>query len=319
VRFGCCLALVCGGELLLDGEPRMRQRPLGPLVHALNQLGVGVRHLGEPDCLPVALKRGSAPAGCVSVDTSGSSQHASGLVLVAPRLPSGLTLELPGPIVSRPYLDMTITMARRAGAVVRWQADRIRVEPGSYRCGRIAVERDWSAAAFLLAAGELSATPVSIEQLEPPDRSIQGDASFAGLLAELRQPPHSAGRYRFDLGPTPDLIAPLAALALFASAPTALRGVAHARTKESDRIAVLCRELRKTGASITETADGLEIEPLRSAPPHSIAFNPNADHRMAMAFGLLTLRLPGAVVEQPDCVSKSFPAFWEQLARIRQG
>jgi len=147
---------------------------------------------------------------------------------------------------------------------------------------------------------------------------LQGDAAFASFVDRLRHPPIDGHRHHFDLQATPDLIAPLAAVALFAAAPSALRGAAHARIKESDRIAVLCRELRKVGATIAEQPDGLEIEPLTRPPPPAVVLDPEGDHRMAMAFGLLSLRLPGLIVDQPDCVTKSFSDFWQVLDRLRR-
>ncbi|MBK6848939.1 MAG: 3-phosphoshikimate 1-carboxyvinyltransferase [Proteobacteria bacterium] len=315
MRFASCLALVVDGALQLDGDARMRERPIGPLVGALAQLGVQARYLGREGCPPVVLQRGAAAIGTrVTIDASQSSQYASGLLLVGPRLPAGLELTLSGPAVSLPYLQMTAEMMRRAGADVRWiSSGRLLVGRQPYRTTHVAVEPDWSTAAFLLAAGELLRRPLHIPGLVDIAHSLQGDAIFVELLEELRRPqPH-----HIDLAPTPDLIAPLAALASFASHPTTITGVAHARIKESDRIAVLCQQLARAGIEVTERLDGLVIHPWRGAAHAPVTLEPANDHRMAMAFGLLSLRLEHITVAEPDCVAKSFPQFWDVLAQLR--
>jgi 3-phosphoshikimate 1-carboxyvinyltransferase len=315
VRFGACLSLVCDGELVIDGDAHMRKRPIGPLADSLRELGITVKYLGAPGCPPIALARHAEAPASVAVDTSVSSQYASGLLLVAPRLAHGLVVELTGAMVSAPYLDMTIAMMRAAGAgVARPAPDVIEVSPQGYPARsaprRIAIEPDWSAAAFVLAAGRLAGVPVEIPGL--PSVSLQGDAVFAKLLESL-----DAGTRELDLRDAPDLIAPLAVLCLFAKQPTRIVGVAHARVKESDRIAVLARGFRQVGADVSELPDGLDIQPLSNPTREPVSLDPEDDHRMAMAFGLLSLRVAGITVRNPDCVSKSFPTFWEMLRELR--
>jgi 3-phosphoshikimate 1-carboxyvinyltransferase len=317
MRFSSCLSLLIEGELSLDGDARMRQRPIGSQAEALQRLGVTVRYLGEAGYPPIALQRGSQIASEVALDISLSSQYASGLLLVAPRLPQGLTVVLQGQQVSLPYLRMTCEMMRGAGVDVNWEeTNRIRVAPGSYQRSQMTVEPDWSTAAFLLGAAEIAQIDVELPHLALPAESLQGDAVFLSLIERLRQP----GPHEIDLRDAPDLIAPLTAVALFARDETTIRGVAHARVKECDRIAVLCRELSRIGAEMHEYPDGLRVVPLR--PPYrdraaSVELDPESDHRMAMTFGLAGLRVPGIVVREPECVSKSFPEFWSELERIR--
>ncbi|MBI4700833.1 MAG: 3-phosphoshikimate 1-carboxyvinyltransferase [Deltaproteobacteria bacterium] len=317
-RFLAPFALLRDGPLVIDGGARLCERPIGPLCDALGALGVRSRYLGRPGCPPVELVRDQPAQAAVRIDASVSSQFASGLLLVAPRLPRGLRLELGGAAVSRPYVRMTTRMMEAAGARLRWLGDgSVQVEPGGYRaCGtgrEIAIEPDWSAAAFLLAAGWLTGLDVLVPDLLPPERSLQGDAAFAAMLRELGRP----GAHELDLGGTPDLIAPLCAACLFAAGPSRIAGVAHARIKESDRIGVLARELGKLGARVGVHDDGLEIAPLGSAVRADVTLEPDGDHRMAMAFGLLTLRLAGLRVAEPECVAKSFPDFWMVLERVR--
>jgi 3-phosphoshikimate 1-carboxyvinyltransferase len=314
LRFAACLSLVAGGELVLDGDARMRQRPVAGLGEALRRLGVEVRYLGNDGYPPLALRRISEPPDAASVEASRSSQFASGLLLVAPRLPKGLVLDLEGPPVSAAYLRMTVEMMLRAGArVERAEARRLVVAAGSYSAQAIEVEPDWSAAAFLLAGARLSGCQVRIPGLASPETSLQGDSAFDSLARELEQRhPHD-----LDLTDTPDLIAPIAALAVFASRRTRIRGAAHTRIKESDRVSVLSESLRRLGVGVVEHEDGLEIEPAPVIPGGEIELDPAGDHRMAMAFGVLSLRMPGIRIRTPECVSKSFPEFWTALASIR--
>jgi 3-phosphoshikimate 1-carboxyvinyltransferase len=317
VRFGACLSLLVDGALAIDGDRHMRRRPLGALGRALGELGVAVRYDGQAGCVPIRLERIAEPPREVAVDMSLSSQYASGLLMVAPRLARGLTLELTGELVSMPYLRMTAAMMARAGARLAWEGERrVTVSPGGYRApDALEVEPDWSAAAFLIAAARLAARDVEIAGLSPPDRSLQGDAAFAAMLAAV-----DAGAAELDLTDVPDLIAPLTVACLFADHPVRIRGAAHTRVKECDRVAVLCRELGRVGAVMAAHPDGLDVAPLTAPanPPAgtSVELDPEDDHRMAMAFGILSLRVPGIVVRNPGCVSKSFPRFWETLAQI---
>lgn len=312
VRFGSCLSLLCEGPLTIDGNEHMRRRPLGPLTAALQSLGVDARFLARDGCPPVRLERRGEVGAEVRVDGTLSSQYASGLLMVAPRLPRGLVLHLTGALVSQPYLDMTVAMMQRAGAEIGRDGRTITVAPRAYRGGELAVEVDWSGAAFLLAAGFVLERPVEVPGL-PASGSLQGDAVFADFLTEL----HAPGPSTFDLTAAPDLIAPLAAAALFAKAPSSIVGAAHTRVKECDRVAVLASELAKVGATIEARDDGLEIEPLTEPRRPDGPLDPHDDHRMAMAFGIVGLRAP-LEIRNPGCVSKSFPDFFDVIAPLQE-
>lgn len=316
VRFGAGLSLLVEGALTIDGDEHMRKRPLGPLVEALGQLGVEGRYLETPGCPPVTLVRRTAPGRRVRLDGSLSSQYASGLMMVGPRLPNGLSIHLEGAVVSRPYLAMTAAMMARAGVAPRLSERDIEVTSGSYCASELVVEADWSGAAFLLAGGFIAGTEVEVPGLMPPGTSLQGDAAFADMLTQLRQPPPN-GTYRFDLTNAPDLIAPLVAACLFVDHPTVIRGAAHTRIKESDRVAVLATQLGRLGFRLTVHDDGLDITPGRDRGEPNPLLDPDHDHRMAMAFGLVSLRV-ALQVKNPSCVTKSFPTFWQRLAQLSQ-
>jgi len=352
VRFGAALALRCDGPLTLDGVARMRQRPIGPVAAALEQLGASV-HFGLAEGFPPLTICPAAQLGDeLSIDVSQSSQFASGLLLVAPTLPRGLRLNLVGDLVSAPYLEMTLRMMEAAGAKVqRLEVDdvlrTIVVQPTGYDTALLEVEPDWSAAAFLLAAQRIVSTldlealsldlealsldlealsfdpapaPFTVRGLTDPDDSLQGDAVVVAHLEQMFTPwPEIWGTLNVDLSDAPDLLPPLAAAALFAAGPVRFVGVAHARLKECDRIAVLATQLSRLGATVEELPDGLFIEPGGDwlSGPFDV-LDPELDHRMAMAFGLVSLRAPHLRIRAPECVSKSFPQFWGLLAELRR-
>lgn len=314
VRFLAPFALLAEGELRLDGSARLRERPLAELLAALAALGVESRRLGAGE-LPVALRRARAePGRRVALDASRSSQFASALLLVAPRLAQGLELTLEGERVSRPYLELTLAAMRARGAVVLEAGRRLSVAPGRYRARRVSIEGDWSSAAFLLAAGFILRRAVEVTNADAA--SAQGDRAIREHLEELARP----REHRLDLTACPDLIAPLAAAAAFASHGTELLGVAHARLKESDRPAVLAAGLRAAGIEVEERPASLRVSPLApEASPRPARLDPRGDHRMAMAFALLSLRQPALELLDRGCVSKSFPTFFDALARLRPG
>jgi 3-phosphoshikimate 1-carboxyvinyltransferase len=310
LRFCAAFSLLLEGPLTLDGDEHMRRRPIDDLAAALGTLGVDVRWDGTTGRPPLTLRR-VRPAGVeVEVAAERSSQFASALLLVAPQLPAGLVVRLRGAAVSLPYLDLTVQALRAFGASVDVDGGAFRVAPGPLHGGRFEVEGDWSSAAFLLAAGRIAGRAVRVANVR--DDSSQGDRAVVGMLARL----DGRGPRIFDLADCPDLIAPLAAAAAFADGATEIRRVAHARIKESDRVRVLADGLRAAGCRVDELPDGLRVE--RGTPAGgTVTLDPHDDHRMAMAFGLLSLRLPGLRVANPGCVSKSYPGFWDDLERFR--
>ena len=312
VRFTAALALLAPGPVSLDGVPAMRRRPLHGLLTALEALGVRVEAHGQPGCVPVTLHPpadlGAAPE-WLALDASVSSQLLSALLLVAPRLPRGLTVDLAGPLPSAPYVDLTIDVLRHFGAFVATEGGvRFRVASGGLAARRYAVEGDWSSASYPLAAGHLLGRPVIVPNALA--WSHQGDRVFPDLLRALEGP----GPRQLDLGESPDVAPTVATCALFAAGETTLTGLATLRFKESDRLAVLARGFRAVGAGVEERPDGLRI--LSGPTRGHVTLDPEGDHRMAMCFALLGLRLPGVHVADPGCVTKSYAGFFEMLARF---
>jgi 3-phosphoshikimate 1-carboxyvinyltransferase len=310
VRFLGALSSIVDGEILLDGSEAMRRRPQGELLAALSRLGVRVR-ASRGGRLPVLL-RGPARrrAARLDVEAAVSSQHVSGLLMAAPLLPGGLELRLPRAAVSLPYVAMTGALMHLFGVRVERPAPgRLRVRPGAYRPARLRIEVDASGAAMMQAAAVLSGRRVRIPGA--PGKALQGDAVFPAIVKKLASP----GPKGLDMKATPDLVPPAVAVALFRRGTTHFTNIAHLRAKESDRLTVLAGELRKLGARIEERRDGLFVRP---APLRGgVRLDPHGDHRMAMTFGLVGLRVPGVRIADRACVTKSFPGFFRELGKLR--
>jgi len=323
-RFLTATATLADGPVVIDGSPRMRERPIQDLVDALAQLGARVRVLGHAGCPPVRAEGGGLPGGRAVIDASRSSQYVSAVLLAAPYAPAGVALLFrDGKLVSRPYVDLTLELMRAFGAAAGWSADGgLRVEPGHpYRGRAYAIEPDASAAVYPLCAAAIAGGRVRVAGL--PADSIQADLRLLPILERMgcrvaRGPEGlevtgPAGRLRgvdVDMNALPDAALALAVVALFAEGPTRIRNVANLRIKETDRLAALEQELRKLGANARSGSDFLEIVP---GAPRPAAIATYEDHRMAMAFALAGLRIPGVSIRDPGCVSKTWPEYFSML------
>jgi 3-phosphoshikimate 1-carboxyvinyltransferase len=324
-RFIAATLVLAEEGRVLDADPQMRARPMGPTFDALRSMGAEVIELESPGHLPVNI-RGTALDRRPTVSLPGdiSSQFISGLLLVAPCLPNGLRLELSSDAVSAPYLDMTIEVMGAFGARVDHIDDRVfLVEPGGYRGCTYAVEPDASAASYFFAAAAICGGRVRIDGLG--DASIQGDVGFVDVLAEMGaivRRGHetitvegaSLHGVDVDLSAISDTAQTLAAVAAFATGETRARGIGFIRAKETDRLAAVVTELRRCGVGAEETADGFVITP---APVRPCVVQTYDDHRMAMSFALLGLRSDGIAIADPGCVSKTFPNYFEVLETLR--
>ncbi|MDH3593088.1 MAG: hypothetical protein OER88_14475, partial [Planctomycetota bacterium] len=309
VRFGAALSLGVPGAYAIDGDARMRTRPWGPLLDALEQAGVIVERGDDPACPPAVFHGPGSPGPSLSIEGTRSSQFASALLLTAPAVGGGLTLSLDPDRVSEPYLRMTLATMEQGGVAVDGTNDCVHVPPGRYRSAHYAVEPDASAAAFPLAAGRLLQREVSVPGLLDERASLQGDAAFTRLAQAL-----AGGATSLDLTDVPDLLPPLAVLALAQPQRTTLAGIAHTRIKECDRPAVLAAGFRALGANVEERHDALTLGRWTPADaPERARLATESDHRMAMAFGLLRPWLPGLSIDDPACVTKSFPDFWNAM------
>jgi 3-phosphoshikimate 1-carboxyvinyltransferase len=311
----------------LDGASPLRARPFAEQVAALRSLGARVVELGEPGRLPLQVEGGTLRGGRVELPGGTSSQFASGLLLAAPLLPHGLDLRVSGTMVSRPYLQLTVDVMRAFGAVVEQEDDRrFLVRSGGYTPGAYRVEADASAASYFFAAAAITGGRVRVQGLRRD--SHQGDLGFVGVLESMGAAVgweddavtvSGRGRVRgvdVDLADLSDTAPTLAAVACFAAGPTRVRGVGFIRAKETDRVGAVVTELRRLGMDAVEHDDGFEV---RGGRPGSGRVRTYGDHRMAMSFALIGLRVPGVEICDPGCVAKTFPGFWEALAGLAGG
>lgn len=319
-------ALTLGrGRFTVDGEARMRERPIADLVRALNALGARVH--APSGCPPVEILANGLPGGYTEIRGEISSQFLSALLMVAPYAQQPVTLRVSGVLNSRPYVTMTIAMMRAFGIEVETEdRDVFRVKPGTYKPPRnYTVEPDASGASYFFGLPALIGGSIVIKNLFR--NSLQGDVAFVDVLAQMgctvdetpqglrvSAPQNGLRGVDVDLRDIPDTAQTLAALAPFAATPTRIRGIASARLKESDRVGATCAELRRLGVQVEEFADGMTIYPCTQFVPVQVrTYN---DHRMAMAFALLALRVPGLTLENPGCVAKTFPNFFELLGSV---
>lgn len=324
IRFLTAIVSTGQGEYRLDGIQRMRERPIGDLLIALCGLGVDVRSEAGNDCPPVVVKANGLPGGTVHVRGDVSSQFLSGLLMAAPLAQGELTIAVDGPLVSQPYVDMTLATMQVFGVT----CDRQRYErftfpqESRYTGARYVVEPDASGASYFFGVAAITGGEVTVEGLGT--KSLQGDLGFVRVLEQMgctvemnadRTTVHGKQLRGIDvdLCDLSDTVPTLAAVACFADSVTRIHNVAHVRKKETDRIHALVTELRKTGLQIEEHDDGLTIHPGPIAPAEFDTYN---DHRMAMALSLLGLRVPGIKIRDPQCTSKTYPRYFEDLARI---
>lgn len=321
-RFLPPVAALGTAPVRFDGDPRMRERPLGPLLAALRALGARA----DADAVPVTVT-GPVRGGAVTVDAASSSQLVSGLLLAGAAMPEGLQVRHVGePVPSAHHLAMTVGMLRGSGVTVEAGADRWQVHPGPVRAVDRVIEPDLSSASAFCAAAAATGGEVTVAGW--PQATDQPGALLPGLLARMgcrisrsaagltvHGPDRLAG-LEADLRDAPELALTLAALATLAGSPSRLTGIAHLRLQESDRLGVLAGELGRLGARVQVLPDGFAIEPAPLAAPAGVALDPHADHRLAMAYAVVGLAVPGVGVLDVATTAKTVPDFaarWEQL------
>ena len=322
-RFLMAMLTLGNGHYLLDGDERMRQRPVQDLVSALGQLGAQV----NGDHLPVRIQARGLAGGKAVVNGDISSQFLSGLLLTAPYARNPVALHVMRGLNSKPYIDLTLAVMADFGVKVERDGyDRFTVPPQCYRSpGPYPIEPDASAASYFFAAPAICGGTVRVEGLTRSAR--QGDIAFLDVLTQMgctvedgpagvsvTGNPGLRG-VSVNLGDISDTTQTLAAIAPFASTPTTIHGIASSRMKETDRVAAICTELTRLGVRVDEYADGMTIYPCQDIHPAEV--HTYQDHRMAMAFSLIGLRVPGITILDPGCVSKTFPEFFQVLSQLQ--
>ncbi|EAN4946688.1 3-phosphoshikimate 1-carboxyvinyltransferase [Salmonella enterica] len=320
-------AALCLGqnEIVLTGEPRMKERPIGHLVDALRQGGATIDYLEQENYPPLRL-RGGFTGGDVEVDGSVSSQFLTALLMTAPLAPEDTIIRIKGDLVSRPYIDITLNLMKTFGVeIANHHYQQFVVKGGQqYQSpGRYLVEGDASSASYFLAAGAIKGGTVKVTGIGR--NSIQGDIRFADVLEKMgatitwgddfiactRGELHAID---MDMNHIPDAAMTIATTALFAKGTTTLRNIYNWRVKETDRLFAMATELRKVGAEVEEGHDYIRITP--PAKLHHAAIGTYNDHRMAMCFSLVALSDTPVTILDPKCTAKTFPDYFEQLARM---
>jgi 3-phosphoshikimate 1-carboxyvinyltransferase len=335
-RFLTAMLTLGNGDYQLDGVERMRQRPIGDLVVALNNLGAQVEAINRQSSIkniqsispPVRVTAAGLPGGTTSIRGDISSQFLSGLLMVTPYANSQVEIYIDGPLHSKPYIDLTLgAMADFGVEVEREGYERFRVSPKQYRTpGGYPIESDASAASYFFAVPAICGGWVEVANLSRSAR--QGDIAFLKVLeqmgckvTELPGAIRVRGSERLrginiDMSDISDTSMTLAVIAPFAETPTTIRGIASSRVKETDRVAATVTELRRLGVQVNEHPDGMTIYPCLEIQPARI--QTYDDHRLAMAFALVGLKVPGLIIENPGCVAKTFPEYFNVLEQLRK-
>ena len=323
IRFLTAMCALGIGGYELDGNSRMRQRPIIHLVKALRELKVDVHCLHNTDSPPILVNSIGFPGGTVHIAGNLSSQYLSALLMVAPYAASPLEIIVEGELVSKPYIELTLNLMESFGVSVQHdEMQRFRVTPQMYSAREYIVEPDASAASYFFAAAAITGGSVTIPNLHK--KALQGDIKFVDALALMgctiewgdNYVKVTGGELRgidIDMNAISDTAQTLAAVAVFANGPTRVRNVEHMRFKETDRIAAVVTELKKLGIKTEEHPDGYTIHPGPMTPASIKTYD---DHRMAMSFSLIGLKTPGIVIEDPDCTAKTYPHFFDDLAKL---
>ena len=324
-RFLTAVAALGVSTCVIDGGAPLRSRPMADLHEALSFMGANVVPLGQLGHLPVSVEVGDVRGGRISIRGDVSSQFISALMLIGPMLDDGVNIEIAGDLVSRSYVEMTAAVMTDFGATVTVGASEIVVLPGGYAPCDYVVEPDFSSAAFPLVAVALRQGSISVPGLM--EASMQGDAEIGHILSSMGCSLSAAeGTYvvtrgdsalsgvNVNMADCSDLVPAVVVAMLFCSSPSRISGVGFIRNKESDRLGDLAHELRKIGAEIEVEEDGLMIRPLSN--PRPAVLETHHDHRLAMAFSLLALAVPGVEISDPGVVSKSWPSYFTDMAPI---
>ncbi len=321
IRF---LTALCGlgyGRFRLDGVPRMRERPIGDLVDALNQLGARARCEQPGGCPPVVVESEGLAGGTAQVAGTVSSQFLSALLMVAPACRNGAAIEVTGDLVSRPYIDMTLEMMREFGIDVQTPSPTaFRIPPQVVRSRDYAIEPDASAASYFFGVAAITGGSVTVEGLTR--EALQGDIRFVDVLERMGCQvlesedsitvigPDRLHGIEVDMNQISDTAQTLAVVAVFADSPTTITNVGHMRHKETDRIAAVVTELQRLGIRAEAFPEGLRIVP---GTPRPATVQTYDDHRMAMSFALAGLRAEGIRIANPACTAKTYPNFFQTL------
>ena len=320
IRIAIAIAALSGGNTTLTGDESLRKRPMQPILDALQTMGVKTE---SDDGKPPIHMNGKIQGKEISINGNISSQFISALLIIAPRLPEGLIINVEGDLVSKPYVDLTIAIMKKFGVEVKIEEKykKYIILHQMYKSTTFSIPSDFSNLALLLSANVLLGDGLNIEI--SLDDMPQGDEAIVDILERLgvnvtleediitTKSPISLNGGKFDLSDTPDLLPAIAILALKSKKPIEIFNVKHARYKETDRIAIISRELKKIGLNVEEKDDGMILR--KSLELHPAELNSENDHRLFMAFSIAGMFIGECTVSDPDAVKVSYPEFISDL------
>ena len=324
-------ALAEEGIIRIDGNKRMRERPIGPLLAALRGWGVTIHDELGGACPPLVISGRGIAGGTTVLPAGKSSQYLSSLLLVAPYARQAATIRVEGEMLSKPYVAMTLAVMAEFGIQADFDRDfkSFTIGQGRYQSREYEIEGDASSSSYFWAAAAVTGGRVCVENVPAP--SLQGDAMLVALLARMGCEVSQAGRgftliggdrlqgIEADMGNMPDVAPTLAVVAAFAHGDTVIRNIAHLRVKECDRLSAVVSELKKLGVQAEEFPDKMIIHGQGGAGLHGAVIDTYRDHRMAMSFAVAGLRIPDVAILDEGCVKKSFPDFWQRWALLQAG
>lgn len=313
---------------IIDGDPRMYQRPIGPLISALRGWGVDIESTEGTGCPPLKIAAKGIRGGETILPEGKSSQYLSSLLLVAPYASEPAVLQVEGEVLSKPYVAMTLAVMADFGIAVTCDADysRFSIPQGCYHARDYHVEGDASNGSYFWAAAAVTGGRVTVSNVPVP--SLQGDAMLVPLLGRMGcevisdgkgitlQGPERLEGITVDMGNMPDVVPTLAVVAAFAHGTTLIENIAHLRIKECDRLSAVVTELRKMGADVEEKDDAMVIHGRGGEVLHGADIDTYEDHRMAMSMAVAGLRIPKVRIKGEGCVAKSFPDFWQRFFQL---
>ncbi len=320
LRFLMSVAALANGECVIEGSPRMCQRPIGDLTTALRQIGVETVCLGNHGYPPVLVRGRGIKGGIVRISGNKSSQFISSLLLCAPYASKEVEIEIQDKPVSSPYINLTMAVMEHFGVMAEWNGSTwFRVKSSQHYSAReFTIEGDVSSASYFWAAAAVAGGKITTGNIHP-FTTVQGDIRFLDLLEQMgchvkRENDRvtvcgdGLSGIEADMRQMPDMVPTLAAVALFARGKTIIRNVGHLRYKESDRLHAITSEWKRLGGHVEEFPDGLSIVGKRPLNPAIV--DPHNDHRLAMSLAVVGLKTPGVKIRGESCVKKSYPGFW---------
>lgn len=328
-RFLTSVASLGNSTFTIDGDSRMYERPIGPLMQALKGWGVDISSSRGTDCPPLLISGNGLAGGKTVLPEGKSSQYLSSLLLVAPYARQPAFLRVEGEVLSKPYVAMTLAVMADFGIFVENSPDfsSFSIPQGCYRAREYQIEGDASNASYFWAAAAVTGGKVTVTNVPVP--SLQGDAMLVPLLGRMGcEVTQSGGGITLqgadrlegitvDMGDMPDVVPTLAVVAAFAEGKTLIKNIAHLRIKECDRLTAVVTELRKMGANVEEQEDAMIIHGEGGAGLKGAVIETYEDHRMAMSMAVAGLRVPGVQITGEKCVAKSFPDFWQRFSLLK--